>query len=112
MSKKFFFSPSTCGFYPDGDPAPADSISVTHEQRINMLAAQSMGKVLGVEGGEVVAHDAPNPPADELIKRQIVALESQQTPRRIREALLGTDNGWLAGIEAQIEALRAQLEAL
>ena len=109
MGKNFWYSPSTCGFYPEGDHAPADSISVTHEQRVDLLAAQSIGKVLGVDGGEVVARDAPSLPADELIKRQIVALESQQTPRRIREAALGIDNGWLAGIEAQIEALRAQL---
>lgn len=112
MSKKFFFSPSTCGFYPDGDSAPADSILVTDEQRVTLLAAQSVGKVLGVDGGEVVARDAPSPPADELIKRQIVALESQQTPRRIREATLGIDNGWLAGIESQIETLRDQLGTL
>ena len=41
---------------------------------------------------------------------QIAKLEATITPRRQREAILGTDNGWLAGIEAQIAALRAQLE--
>ena len=47
---------------------------------------------------------------DELIKQQIAALEATISERRKREAILGTDNGWLAGIEAQIAALRAQLE--
>jgi hypothetical protein len=42
-------------------------------------------------------------------KDQIAALEAQQTPRRIREALAGTDNGWLADLNAQIAALRAQI---
>lgn len=43
------------------------------------------------------------------IKAEIAALEIQVTPRRQREAILGTDNGWLANIDAQISALRAQL---
>lgn len=42
---------------------------------------------------------------------QIVVLEMQVTPRRYREAILGTDNGWLANIEAQIAGLRAQIAA-
>ena len=40
---------------------------------------------------------------------QISALEATQTPRRIRNAMAGTDNGWLAALETQIAALRAQL---
>ena len=47
------------------------------------------------------------------ILAQITALESQQTPRMLREAALGINGGneLLAGINAQIEALRAQLRA-
>lgn len=44
-----------------------------------------------------------------LIKTEIAALEATITPRRTREAILGTDNGWLAQQEAAIAALRAQL---
>jgi hypothetical protein len=43
------------------------------------------------------------------ILEQIATLESTVTQRRLREAALGTDNGWLADIDAQIAALRAQL---
>lgn len=39
---------------------------------------------------------------------EILRLEASVTPRRQREAILGMDNGWLAGIEAQIAALRDQ----
>lgn len=41
---------------------------------------------------------------------EIVALESQQTPRRLREASL-TEEGhqWLENLEQQITALRAQI---
>ena len=47
------------------------------------------------------------------ILAQIIALESQQTPRMLREAALDINGGkeLLAGINAQIEALRAQLPA-
>jgi hypothetical protein len=45
----------------------------------------------------------------EKAKRDIFALESSITPRRTREAILGTDNGWLADVESQIETLRTQL---
>lgn len=40
---------------------------------------------------------------------QINAIEATVTPRRIREAVLGIDNGWLADIDSQIAELRAQL---
>jgi hypothetical protein len=49
-------------------------------------------------------------PANAEIKKQIMVLESLQTPRRVREAMLGTDNGWLTSLETQIAALRAQLK--
>jgi hypothetical protein len=42
-------------------------------------------------------------------KRQIAALEATVTPRRAREAALGTDGGWLKALDAQIAALRAKL---
>jgi len=43
------------------------------------------------------------------ILEQIHLLEMQQTPRRLRDAVLGLDDGWLADLEEEIETLRAQL---
>lgn len=40
---------------------------------------------------------------------QIKMLEAKQTPRRMREAALGTDGGWLSNLNAQITTLRALL---
>ena len=40
---------------------------------------------------------------------EIERLESEQTKRREREALLGIDNGWLATLEALIVTERAKL---
>lgn len=39
----------------------------------------------------------------------ISEIEQSITPRRLREAVLGTDKGWLAEQEAKIAALRAKL---
>jgi hypothetical protein len=43
---------------------------------------------------------------------QIKALEAQITPRRLREAILGTDKGWLQNVDSQLAALRHQLSAI
>lgn len=40
---------------------------------------------------------------------QITTMETTATPRRVREAALGMDNGWLKALDAQIAKLRAQL---
>lgn len=42
-------------------------------------------------------------------QRQIADFEATITSRRTRDAILGTDHGWLANVEAQIAALRSQL---
>lgn len=41
--------------------------------------------------------------------RAIAALESQITPRRLREAVLGIDGGWLETKNAEIKKLRESL---
>lgn len=54
----------------------------------------------------------PSPQNVDLVQiklDRIAVLESQITPRRIREAVLGTDGGWLAQKEAAIEAARQAL---
>lgn len=40
---------------------------------------------------------------------EIIRLESSITQRRMREAILGIDNGWLADVESKIAALREKL---
>lgn len=43
------------------------------------------------------------------VRSQIATLEASATPRRMREATLGNDGGWLAHLEEQIVSLRSQL---
>ena len=86
--------------------------------------------VVGYDGQETKIQwnlDSPKPTAEEIIaagnsqgfqdhlfnldiKKQIAALESHITPRRIREAVLGIDNGWLSNTNAQIATLRGTLK--
>jgi len=42
-------------------------------------------------------------------KKEIARLEGEITQRRVREAVLGTDNGWLADQEVLIATERAKL---
>lgn len=56
-----------------------------------------------------VTNSWPPPPATPTIAQQIQTLEATVTDRRVREAVLGTDNGWLKNLDDQIAALRAQL---
>lgn len=46
---------------------------------------------------------------NEILKSQIATLEAQVTNRRIREAAIGSDSGWLENLNSQIVALRAEL---
>ncbi len=56
----------------------------------------------------------PSEPTErEKILAQILELESQQTPRRLREAALtGEGRVWLQNLDAQIAAKRAELSGL
>ncbi len=88
----------------------------------NGLSIKSVDMDYQIEAGEILFADYPTAQeltasfngyaalaAKQLIIDQILALEKTQTLRRIREAITGTDNGWLAALNAQIVNLRGQL---
>ena len=52
------------------------------------------------------------PSLSDKIKQEIAELEATITPRRLREAVLGIDDGWLAALNNQIVDLRTQLRML
>lgn len=56
----------------------------------------------------LAVHDPVTSEQNAVIDAQIRALEATATPRRMREAALGVDDGWLAALDAQIAALRTQ----
>jgi hypothetical protein len=78
--------------------------------------AEVEGKTRHFVGGQWVYQDiaqpqTPPPPppleGDALLAFQISALEATITARRLREAILGIDKGWLTDKNARIASLRA-----
>jgi hypothetical protein len=60
---------------------------------------------------ETVEYEVPEPiplTVQQIKVQQIQSIESTITPRRIREATLGIDGGWLLDINNQIETIRNQ----
>lgn len=107
-----YASPSMQGFYTDdihGANMPMDAVEITEQQWMDLINGQASGKIINWDTLTLI--NPPAPSASDVIKRQITALESTATPRRVREAVLGIDNGWLKSLNDQIAALRAQLGA-
>lgn len=108
------YSPTTNGFYIDeihGDNIPSDCIDVTDELHEELISSQSQGKIIVYDkkSKQPISQDRPQPSERDILISEIYDLESTITQRRIREAILGTDNGWLANVETQIAALREKL---
>ena len=74
-----------------------------------VLASEGVGIGWSYIDGNFINENIPVIDVKDKIKADIAALEATITPRRTREAILGTDNGWLADIELQIQELRGQL---
>lgn len=72
-------------------------IELSHEEESALLAEWSQNDL---ENGK------------EKIKQQMKMLETQQTPRRIREAFISGDISFFEEIEIQIQELRQQLAQL
>lgn len=85
----------------------SDRVHVLDSDEFEYLLPTGCERISKEEADRISALIA-NPPLTVL--QQIEALEATATPRRLREAALGTDAGWLANLDAQIAALRAQLD--
>lgn len=59
--KKYFYSPSTKGFYLGGFHRliPADRIEISQEKHAALLEGQSSGKVISHDGTNVILQDPP-----------------------------------------------------
>ena len=72
------------------------------------------GKQIAFSEAEAAARDAEEKAwtdgkAERDIKRTIRTLEAEISPRRMREAILGTDSDWLKNKEAEIATERGKL---
>ncbi|WP_284076241.1 hypothetical protein [Herbaspirillum aquaticum] len=108
-----FFSKSTNGFYDPKiniDGMPEDAIEIGDDVYRQLLDGQAAGKIISAnDKGSPILLDAAPVSAREAVLAQISALEATVTQRRLRDAILGTDSGWLKNIEAEIAVLRAKL---
>lgn len=105
------YSKSRQGFFDTAihSVLPSDAVEISQSSYDALMHSQSTGKMIDWSGDAPVAIDPPAPSHAAIAFRQIIALESQITPRRIREALLSGDHSFIESIEAQIAALRSQL---
>lgn len=109
-----FYSKSTSGFYSreiHGDNIPADAIEITTEEHAALLDGQSAGKIITADaaGAPCLIDPAALTPK-QMTLAKIADLEASVTDRRIREAVLGMDGGWLKGLNDQVVALRGALK--
>ena len=58
---------------------------------------------------EIVDQPTQTPTPAQITIAKIAALESSVNDRRLREAVLGIDGGWLKALNDQVSELRAQL---
>lgn len=57
----------------------------------------------------IAAFDVDVQAANVTVLTEIATLEAGQTPRRLREAVLALDGGWLAQLNQRIALIRARL---
>lgn len=84
-------------------PEPVDPTRRTIGNSIKMIKSIPT-RVWVTEAVPEVQHN-PN----DAILLAIRTIENEITQRRLREAVLGGDNGWLAAADAEIATLRSQL---
>lgn len=87
----YLYSPSTGGFYNNKihkDSTPPDAIEVSNEMYLSLIAGQSSGKVIQVDGDAISLADRPpsvNTPLQEIIK---IETDNPVTHRMLRELTL------------------------
>lgn len=95
----------------DGNIIEVTDDTMCHAGKNGALPVMLDDEELAIAKAELKAHaDAWEAGAVERnAKAEISKLESQITPRRIRDAVLGTDNGWLTNQESLIAIERNKL---
>jgi hypothetical protein len=114
MAAQLFYSASTGGFYRSdlhaASKLPKDVVKITAQQHADLLLATANGKVIALDAaGKPVAVNAPPLAGADAVKARIYALERTVTRRRLREAAVGVDGGWLKKVDSEIAVLRASL---
>lgn len=91
------------GLDKDGEPINPLSLPSSPKTLSSTIIEKPTGDSVWDNGAWVPAPD------NEVALKEISVLEAQITPRRLREAVLGKDSGWLDDVESQIIELRKRI---
>lgn len=109
-----YYSPSNKGFYKDGihSNIPEDAVKITKALYKKLLKEESEGKQISFKNGKVTTIAPPSLSESEQALIDIRRLESEITPRRIREAILNeAGKSWLQAKEAEINEYRSKINS-
>ena len=94
-------------FYADDiNEVPEGTFEITEVQWQECLENQGRRKFVK---GKLTEYTPAPLTEKEVALKEILALEATITPRRIREAILNIDNGWLYNLETEIYLLREKM---
>lgn len=109
----WYYSHATGGFYCSDLHVniPEDAVEISADKRMELYDGLSQNRIVIIDSAGIPQlADRPALAGNALVQSEIASLEASITPRRIRESVLGLDNGWLKNINDQITSLRAQLK--
>lgn len=108
-SKKYQGFFTSVSDYPNYDLS--DAVKISADEHSALLQGEPDGKLIAPDkqGRPVLIDKAPQGKAEAALSK-IREIELTITDRRIREAVLGLDTGWLAEVNAKIAALRGEMK--
>ena len=113
---QWYYSKTTNGFYNNDvftvDMMPPDVVQITQGQYDNLMNGHALGQEISADanGNPITAKRVLTPKEQALLSIQ--ELENTITIRRMREAAMGIDGGWLSKVNDQITVFRTQLDSL
>ena len=90
---------------------PEDAVEISDELYHELLRGQSSGKQITAGPNGIPALSDPVITGVDIALGKILTIEASITPRRLREAVLGMDGGWLAEQNAKIQELRNNIKS-
>lgn len=88
----WYFSPSTKGFFSTaihGESLPLDAIEIGEEARSETLLAQSQGKIIQINEGQLIASPPPPRPVNERRSRAMRNIDEEAGAARLRYVSAG-----------------------
>lgn len=107
--KNAWFDPAFADDYKDAGAWPDDAVEYDRSVFDSVVTNRPADQFMISNDGHPSLIGLPELTPNQIVLRQIAELEISISARRIREAVLGIDSGWLAGVNDKISVLREQL---